>query len=158
MLVREGIVGKINTLREGGLISTLTADVSHQIRQDASSLAHGDIGEESISQDDATAILEFMDVLPDEVFQRPAKLQRLKERREERRQDPGAAGWPGALHGSGPSCSLRMTPPASLLLAPLVPHRRRGGPGPSPVGVVGLRWFLFSPLEHVPGGLLRTFG
>ncbi|MET7475083.1 DUF4145 domain-containing protein [Streptomyces sp. NPDC005648] len=82
----EGIVHKIDALRDGGIISTLTADASHQIRRDGNSIAHGDIGDEPISQDDAEAILEFMDALLDEVFQRPAKLQRLKDRHEERKQ------------------------------------------------------------------------
>ncbi|WP_426568119.1 DUF4145 domain-containing protein [Streptomyces canus] len=86
----NGIVGKIDALRDGGIISALTADASHQIREDGNSIAHGDIGDEPISQDDAEAILEFMDALLDEVFQRPAKLQRLKERHEERKQGHGA--------------------------------------------------------------------
>lgn len=87
----NGIVGKINALRDSGIISTLTADTSHQIRRDGNDIAHGDIGDEPISQDDAEAILEFMDELLNEVFQRPAKLQRLKERHEERKQGAGAA-------------------------------------------------------------------
>ncbi|MFJ2719388.1 DUF4145 domain-containing protein [Streptomyces sp. NPDC087437] len=80
-----GIQGKINALKEGGIISPLTADTSHQIREDGNSIAHGDIGDAPIALGDATAILEFMDALLDEVFQRPAKLQRLKERHEERK-------------------------------------------------------------------------
>lgn len=85
----EGIVTKINALRDNGIISPLTADASHQIRRDGNSIAHGDIGDDPISEDDAEAILEFMDALLDEVFQRPAKLQRLKDRHEERKQSNG---------------------------------------------------------------------
>ncbi|MCX3059564.1 DUF4145 domain-containing protein [Streptomyces beihaiensis] len=81
-----GIQGKINALRDQGVISPLTADTSQQIRDDGNSIAHGDIGDEPISGGDAEAILEFMDELLGEVFQRPAKLQRLKERHEERKQ------------------------------------------------------------------------
>lgn len=103
-ITKEGIVGKINALRDDGIISTLTADASHQIRRDGNSIAHGDIGDEAVSQDDAEAILDFMDALLDEVFQRPAKLQRLKQRHDERKQ--GAA-----------------TPSQSLPAAP------SGGPG-----------------------------
>ncbi|MEU3899754.1 DUF4145 domain-containing protein [Streptomyces sp. NPDC045251] len=87
----HGIVQKINALRDNDIISPLTAEASHQIRMDGNSIAHGDIGDEPISQDDAAAILEFMDALLDEVFQRPAKLQRLKERHEERKQGNGAS-------------------------------------------------------------------
>ncbi|MFI1767502.1 DUF4145 domain-containing protein [Streptomyces sp. NPDC020800] len=86
----NGIVGKIDALRDNGIISSLTADTSHQIRRDGNSIAHGDIGDESVSQDDAQAILEFMDALLDEVFQRPAKLQRLKQRHDERKQAAAA--------------------------------------------------------------------
>ncbi|MFD8967682.1 DUF4145 domain-containing protein [Streptomyces sp. NPDC059568] len=86
----NGIVAKINALRDRGVISTLTADASHQIRRDGNSIAHGDIGDEAISADDAEAIIEFMDALIDEVFQRPAKLQKLKARHDERKQNNGA--------------------------------------------------------------------
>ncbi|MFD8301519.1 DUF4145 domain-containing protein [Streptomyces sp. NPDC059690] len=99
----DGIVGKINALRDGGIISPLTADASHQIRRDGNSIAHGDIGDEPISQDDAEAILEFMDALLDEVFQRPAKLQRLKDRHEERKQGNGAAQQLPAAPGGAPA-------------------------------------------------------
>ncbi|MFF3884045.1 DUF4145 domain-containing protein [Streptomyces sp. NPDC001914] len=85
----SGIAGKIDALRDSGSISALTAEASHQIRRDGNGIAHGDIGDEPISQDDAEAILEFMDAFLDEVFQRPAKLQRLKQRHDERKQ--GAA-------------------------------------------------------------------
>ncbi|WP_225641856.1 DUF4145 domain-containing protein [Streptomyces werraensis] len=82
----NGIVGKIDALREAQIISALTADTSHQIRRDGNSIAHGDIGDEAVSQDDAEAILDFMDSLLDEVFQRPAKLERLRQRHDERKQ------------------------------------------------------------------------
>ncbi|UXY24954.1 DUF4145 domain-containing protein (plasmid) [Streptomyces cynarae] len=80
-----GIQSKINALRDAQIISPLTAATSERIRKDGNSIAHGDIGDEPISVDDATAILEFMDELLDEVFQRPAKLQRLQQRGEERK-------------------------------------------------------------------------
>ncbi|MGW4298729.1 DUF4145 domain-containing protein [Streptomyces sp. NPDC004646] len=92
-ITQSGIVAKIDALRDNGIISALTADTSHQIRRDGNSIAHGDIGDEPISKDDAAAILEFMDALLDEVFQRPAKLQKLKDRHDARKRaeeaDPG---------------------------------------------------------------------
>ena len=97
----NGIVGKIDALHGDGIISSLTAEASHQIRKDGNSIAHGDIGDEPISQDDAEAILEFMDALVDEVFQRPAKLQRLKERHDERKQGNGGAGQSGTGFSAG---------------------------------------------------------
>lgn len=86
----RGIGVKINALRDQGVISALTADTSHQIRDDGNSIAHGDIGDEPISQGDAEAILKFMDALLDEVFQRPALLERLKARAGERKQGKSA--------------------------------------------------------------------
>jgi hypothetical protein len=83
----HGIAPKIAAMREQGIISPLTEKTSHQIRKDGNSIAHGDIGDESIPLDDAAAILEFMDALLDEVFQRPAKLTRLSERHAEPKQD-----------------------------------------------------------------------
>ncbi|MFJ9322160.1 DUF4145 domain-containing protein [Streptomyces globisporus] len=85
-ITAHGIAAKIDALRDGGVISALTAETSHQIRRDGNSIAHGDIGDEPVSTDDAEAIIEFMDALLDEVFQRPAKLQKLKDRHHERRQ------------------------------------------------------------------------
>ncbi|MEV6781172.1 DUF4145 domain-containing protein [Streptomyces sp. NPDC051098] len=82
---QAGIIGKINALRDGGYISALTAETSHVIRKDGNSIAHGDIGDEPISVDDATAILKFMDALLDEVFQRPALLKRLQQSHEDRK-------------------------------------------------------------------------
>lgn len=76
----HNIAPKITAMRDQGIISPLTEQTSHQIRKDGNSIAHGDIGEESMSLDDAEAILTFMDALLDEVFQRPAKLTRLSER------------------------------------------------------------------------------
>ncbi|MGW4227657.1 DUF4145 domain-containing protein [Streptomyces bauhiniae] len=87
----HGIVAKIERLRDDGIVSPLTAEASHQIRRDGNSIAHGDIGDEPVSVDDAEAILEFMDSLLDEVFQRPAKLNRLKQRHDERKQGHGAS-------------------------------------------------------------------
>ncbi|MFE2971885.1 DUF4145 domain-containing protein [Streptomyces sp. NPDC059340] len=96
----NGIVAKIDALRDGGVIGTLTAETSHQIRRDGNSIAHGDIGDEAISADDAEAILEFTDALLDEVFQRPAKLQKLKARHDERKQSNGAV--TGSVGEAGP--------------------------------------------------------
>lgn len=83
-ITKGGIVAKIDGMHTEGIISKLTAETSHRIRLDGNSIAHGDIGDEPISADDAEAILEFMDALLDEVFQRPAKLENLKLRSEER--------------------------------------------------------------------------
>lgn len=98
-----GIVAKINGLRDDGTISALPAEASHQIRKDGNSIAHGDIGDEPVSVDDAQAILDFMDVLLDEVFQRPAKLNRLKQRHDERKQGNGVGATPPPAPGGGPA-------------------------------------------------------
>jgi hypothetical protein len=84
-VAKEGIVGKINELRDRKIISPLTADASHAIRKDGNSIAHGDIGDEPMTVDDAQAILDFMDLLLAEVFQNPAKLQRMQQRHDERK-------------------------------------------------------------------------
>lgn len=84
-VAKDGIVGKINELRDRKIISPLTADASHVIRRDGNSIAHGDIGDEPMTVDDAQAILDFMDLLLAEVFQNPAKLLRMQQRHDERK-------------------------------------------------------------------------
>lgn len=93
------LVQKIDRMHEEGIISRLTADTSHAIRDDGNSIAHGDLGDEPMSQSDAEAIVAFMDALLDEVFQRPAKLERLKARHEERKNGGGSG--QGSLSSRG---------------------------------------------------------
>ena len=100
-ITQRGIVAKIDALHADGYISVLTRDTSHQIREDGNSIAHGDIGDEPMSLDDAEAILRFMDALLHEVFQGPAELLRLKQRHVERKQSkPPAPQLPPAPGGS----------------------------------------------------------
>ncbi|MFC9121682.1 DUF4145 domain-containing protein [Streptomyces sp. NPDC057067] len=94
----HNIAPKITAMRDQGFISPLTEQTSHQIRKDGNSIAHGDIGEDSMPLDDAEAILSFMDALLDEVFQRPAKLTRLSERGMESKQG-GGVGEAGPVRG-----------------------------------------------------------
>ncbi|MET8822320.1 MULTISPECIES: DUF4145 domain-containing protein [Streptomyces] len=99
-ITQRGIVAKIDALHTEGYISALTRDTSHQIREDGNSIAHGDIGDEAMTTDDAEAILRFMDALLHEVFQGPAALLRLKQRHLERKQGNGAS-VPAAPRRSG---------------------------------------------------------
>jgi hypothetical protein len=100
----HGIASKIDAMRDAHIISPLTAQTSHQIRKDGNGIAHGDIGDEPIPLDDAEAILVFMDELLAEVFQRPATLDRLSQRHEERKQSSnGASGQLPPAPGGGPA-------------------------------------------------------
>ncbi|MCC9154889.1 DUF4145 domain-containing protein [Streptomyces parvulus] len=109
-ITERGIVGKIDALHSQGHISALTKDTSHQIREDGNSIAHGDIGDEAMTSDDAEAILRFMDALLHEVFQGPAALMRLKQRHVERKQGSGAAQQLPPAPSGGPAGGSPLRP------------------------------------------------
>ncbi|MET9158272.1 DUF4145 domain-containing protein [Streptomyces parvulus] len=109
-ITERGIVGKIEALHSQGHISALTKDTSHQIREDGNSIAHGDIGDEAMTPDDAEAILRFMDALLHEVFQGPAELMRLKQRHVERKQRGGATQQLPPAPSGGPAGGSPLRP------------------------------------------------
>lgn len=72
---------KIDAMREAGLISELVQMAAHEIRHIGNDMAHGDFDEE-VTDVDADEILNLMDMILDEVYQKPAQVNRLKDARE----------------------------------------------------------------------------
>jgi hypothetical protein len=72
---------KIDLLRDGQWIRPAIAEQAHQIRFFGNEMAHGDIDDRPTAED-AEEILALMAEVLAEVFQGPARLQRLQKRRE----------------------------------------------------------------------------
>lgn len=76
-------MGKIEALAEAGLIRVAVRDQAHEIRHIGNDVAHGDLTEK-ISLEDSAEVLELMGEVLNEVFQAPARADRLKAAREAR--------------------------------------------------------------------------
>lgn len=86
----KGVTGgnlqnKIEEMATKGLIRSAVAEQGHEIRHVGNSSAHGDL-EESVDPEEADEVLHLMEEVLNEVFQSPAKSERLAARREERKQ------------------------------------------------------------------------
>ncbi|MFD3537021.1 DUF4145 domain-containing protein [Streptomyces sp. NPDC058664] len=80
------LVSKIDRMHEEGLIREITKEVAHEIRHGGNEIAHGDLADEPMPSEDSEAIVEFMDAILQEVFQGPAKMKDLQQRRREREE------------------------------------------------------------------------
>jgi hypothetical protein len=71
---------KINALRDGQLIRPSIADQAHEVRFLGNDMAHGDI-DDAPQYVDAEEVLALMGQVLNEVFQGPALMRRIRERR-----------------------------------------------------------------------------
>ncbi|WP_449371782.1 DUF4145 domain-containing protein [Arthrobacter psychrolactophilus] len=76
---------KIVGLQKAGLIGSQTEQLAHNIRGFGNDMAHGDFTE-PLDADDAETVLEFMNVIIEEVFQRPTKLASMQAKETQRTQ------------------------------------------------------------------------
>lgn len=81
---RGNLQKKIAQMEEQKLISPLVRKQADEIRYFGNDMAHGDFAQQ-VSADDAHEVLDFMDVLIDEVYQQPAKLYAMQESRARRK-------------------------------------------------------------------------
>ncbi|MCP3427258.1 DUF4145 domain-containing protein [Rothia sp. AR01] len=72
---------KIDKMREEQLIRPAIAEQAHEVRYFGNDMAHGDI-DEIPERVDAEEVLALMSEVLSEVFQGPARLQRLRDRRK----------------------------------------------------------------------------
>jgi hypothetical protein len=77
------LVSKIDAMQKANLIRPDIAAAAHEIRLIGNDMAHGDI-DYAVSEDDADDVLTLMSQVLSEVFQGPALLIALKERRAKR--------------------------------------------------------------------------
>ncbi|GAA1543378.1 hypothetical protein GCM10009788_52350 [Nocardioides humi] len=76
---------KIDEMAKQGVISDAMKDAAHEIRFAGNEVAHADLAEEPITKEDAEEVLALMDAILTRVYQEPAQVARVRQRREERR-------------------------------------------------------------------------
>jgi hypothetical protein len=81
------LAAKIDKLEEKGFVRTFTKDAAHELRFLGNEMAHGDFVN-PIDADDAEAVLDVMDEILDEVYQGPARVQRMKTKRAAKAAKP----------------------------------------------------------------------
>lgn len=74
------LVAKIDAMEQADLIRESTAEAAHEIRHFGNDMAHGDIADLPDAED-AAEVLALMDEVLNEVFQGPARTQRIKDKR-----------------------------------------------------------------------------
>lgn len=74
------LVAKIDQMQEADLIRRSTAEAAHEIRHFGNDMAHGDL-DDVPNAEDAAEILALMDEILNEVFQGPARTQRIRDKR-----------------------------------------------------------------------------
>lgn len=87
-VVNGNLMGKIDALATAGTISDAMKDAAHEIRFAGNEVAHGDLAEEVLSQEDAEEVVSLMDAILLRVYQEPAQVARVREKREARRALP----------------------------------------------------------------------
>lgn len=76
---------KIEAMAKQGVISGAMKDAADEIRFAGNEVAHADLAEEPITADDAGEVLELMDAILTRVYQEPRQVERVRERRRERK-------------------------------------------------------------------------
>jgi hypothetical protein len=76
---------KIVGLHQENYISDAMAEAAHEIRFAGNEVAHGDLVAEPLSIQDADEIISLMDTILERVYQEPAKVERIRAKREERK-------------------------------------------------------------------------
>ncbi|PWC03075.1 DUF4145 domain-containing protein [Agromyces badenianii] len=74
------LVAKIDAMENAALIRKSTAEAAHEIRHFGNDMAHGDIADLP-DREDAAEVLALMDEVLNEVFQGPARTQRIRDKR-----------------------------------------------------------------------------
>lgn len=82
-ITNGNLASKINALRDQGFIRPAIAEQAHEVRFMGNDMAHGDI-DEAPDAIDSEEILALMGEVLSEVFQGPARLARIRNRRETR--------------------------------------------------------------------------
>jgi Domain of unknown function (DUF4145) len=83
-VVAGKLIAKIDALAEAGKISEHMKAAAYEIRFAGNEAAHGDLVENAIDLTDARDILDLMDAILLRVYQEPALVERVRERRKAR--------------------------------------------------------------------------
>lgn len=82
----NSLMAKIDSLAASGHISEAMKEAAHEIRFSGNSAAHSDIVQSSGNQDEAEEIVALMSTILDRVYSEPARIARVRARREAREQ------------------------------------------------------------------------
>jgi hypothetical protein len=86
--ITKGLLDKkIDEMAKQEVISNAMKDAAHEIRFAGNEVAHADLAEEPIGKEDAEEVLALMDAILTRVYQEPAQVARVRQRREERRSE-----------------------------------------------------------------------
>lgn len=84
--IEKGMLDKkILEMAKQGVISEAMKEAADEIRFAGNEVAHGDLAEEPIVQEDAEEVLALMDAVLTRVYQEPKQVARVRERRKERK-------------------------------------------------------------------------
>ncbi len=81
----NGIASKINELHSQGFIREHVREAAHEVRFGGNEVAHGDLAQGSLDKEEAEEILVLMSEILLEVFQSPARVERQRQKRLERK-------------------------------------------------------------------------
>jgi hypothetical protein len=84
-IIKGNLESKIDQLAKDNYISEAMRLAAHEIRFAGNEAAHGDLVNEIISADDAAEIIDLMDAILERVYQEPARVARVRENRERRK-------------------------------------------------------------------------
>jgi hypothetical protein len=83
-ILKGNLMDKIDTLAKADEISEHMREAAHEIRFAGNEIAHGDLAEQAIVTDDADETLALMDAILLRVYQEPAQVEHVRERRKSR--------------------------------------------------------------------------
>jgi phage terminase large subunit GpA-like protein len=90
-ITKGNLRSKIDKLHAAGHISEAMSEAAHEIRFAGNEAAHGDLVAEQLKIEDAEEIVALMDAVLERVYQEPAQVARIREKRERRNKELEAA-------------------------------------------------------------------
>lgn len=75
------LAAKITELEAKRVITPSIADAAHEVRHLGNDMAHGDFATTTVSEAEASEVVEITEAILAEVYQRPARIARMKQRR-----------------------------------------------------------------------------
>lgn len=79
------LAAKIDELEQKRVINPGTAEAAHEIRHLGNDMAHGDFATTIVTEIEAREVVEITEAILEEVYQRPARIARLKAKRLEQK-------------------------------------------------------------------------
>ena len=94
-IIKGTLKSKIDAPHAAGHISEAMSEAAHEIRFAGNEAAHGDLVAEQLKIEDADVIVALMDAVLERVYQEPAQVARIREKRERRNQEDVDTGFSG---------------------------------------------------------------